>query len=160
MKKLICALLSIMLVLSFSGCKGSTDEELDAYKQALTQFCSEAERIDSNINLIDPDSITCIDDLFAQLDELEALFKTLSEIKVPREFSANESLAKEAYEYMVEANEYFHQSFSETAYNEYTCDAGIECYTRANKRVQYILDIIHGEIPSDENVTATTSEAE
>ena len=54
---------------------------------------------------------------------------------------------------MAQANQYFHDSFTDTSYNEYTLEAAMECYKRANKRLGYMIDILHGKIPDDDSIT-------
>lgn len=156
-KKFLSVLFLFAIVISVTACgkKNNNNEELKTYKASMETFFSNVEKIDYTIKTIDPD---CDDDssiknLFEQFDLLEQEFKTLSEIPVPAEFSYNESLADEAYDYMVQANDYYHQSFTESSFNPYTLEAADECYRRANKRVQYIINILHGELPQDENVS-------
>lgn len=121
----------------------------------MTTFFEELEKIDADINTIDPADQDSIDQLFKQFDALEAQFKKLSEIDVPDEYISNKALGQQAYEYMVQANEYLHQSFTDTSYNQNVLDAALECYRRANKRVQFIITILHGEIPQDDGVTVS-----
>ena len=97
--------------------------------------------------------------LFEQFDLLENEFKKLSEIHVPKDFENNESLAQQASEYMTQANDYLHKAFSETSYNENVLEAAMECYNRANKRVQFIISILHGELPTDDTVTYVSTES-
>lgn len=153
--------MSLILLLSLTvfsvscGKKDNDNVELKAYKESMESFFSNVEKIDYSIKTIDPDcdDSSSIESLFEQLDLLEAEFKVLSEVSVPEQFAYNESLADEAYDYMVQANDYYHQSFSETSFNPYTLEAADECYKRANKRVQYIINILHGELPKDDNIS-------
>lgn len=156
-KKFLTALFLFTIIFSLTACgkKANNNEELKLYKASMETFFSNIEKIDYTIKTIDPDcdDNSSIDSLFEQLDLLEKEFKYLSEISVPDDFSYNESLADEAYDYMVQANDYYHQSFTESSFNPYTLEAADECYKRANKRVQYIINILHGELPQDENVS-------
>lgn len=155
MKKKFFCFLFLVLLLSIAGCgkKGTNTQELKNYKEAMTKFCDDLVIIDGEIKLINPDNQDSIDKLFDEFNKLEDEFKTLSEMSIPKEYAITESLTLEAYDYMVQANDYMHQSFSETSYNPYTLDAATECYKRANKRVQYIISILHGELPQDDNIT-------
>lgn len=155
MKKKIIYFLFFVLLLSLAGCgkKGTDTKELQNYKNAMSQFCDNLLIIDGEIKLINPESQDSIDKLFDEYDKLEEEFKSLSEIAIPKEYAITESLVSEAYDYMVQANDYMHQSFSETSYNPYTLEAANECFKRANKRVQYIISILHGELPQDDNIT-------
>ncbi len=156
MKKKIALLFAVLLVFTFlAGCgsKQVVEGGDSEYKTQMTDFFKSMKHIDDEINALDPEDDDSIAELFVYLDELEGQYKILSEIEVPAEYKATESLADEAYDYMVQANNYFKMSFVENSYNQYTYEAGLECYNRANKRMQYIISIIHGEMPTDENVT-------
>lgn len=156
MKKIISLSIGILIIattLGGCGSKNKDNAELLKYKNSMTEVFEAFEKIDSDINSIDPNDADSISQLFEQFDSLENEFKIMADINVPADFSYNESLADEAYDYMVQANEYLKQSFSDSSYNQYTLDAAMECYKRANKRVQYIISILHGELPSDENVS-------
>ncbi len=143
--------LSLTLLTACGGNKQSAAET--EYFDKMNNFFESVKTLDTEINALDPEDTDSISQLFVYLEELESQFKYLSEIDAPSEFDATESLADEAYDYMVQATDYFAQSFTDNSYNEYTYAAGLECYKRANKRVQYIIALIHGEDITDENVT-------
>ena len=159
MKKISALMLTLALSLSvFSGCgeEEVDNEALNAYKTQMDSFFTELSDIDEEINGIDPESTESIDALFEEFDKLEVKFAELAAMEVPTDlvyYESIESLSDEASDYMVQANEYLHESFSDTSYNEYTLEASLECYNRANKRIQYIISLIHGELPQDDNIT-------
>ena len=72
---------------------------------------------------------------------------------VPETFAYISDLADEASSYMTQANEYLKQSFDDSSYNENTLKAALECYNRANKRAVYIVSLLNGELPKDENIS-------
>lgn len=156
-KKLLSVLFLFGLSFSLVACGEQPDNsaELNAYKTSMEAVFSNFEKIDYSIKTIDPDSddASAINGLLEQFDLLEAEFKTLSEIVVPADFSYNESLADDAYNYMVQANSYYHQAFQDDSYDEAYIEAADECYKRANKRIQYIINILHGELPQDETIS-------
>ena len=154
MKRFIVLISTLVLIIaSFAGCGNEAGNDNNDYKKKMTAFFENVQKLDEQMNALDPESETSISDLFALLEQLEEQFKNFAEIEVPEEYIVTESLADEAYDYMKEANEYFRQSFSENSYNEYTLEAAMECYARANKRMHYVIDIIHGKLPDDENIT-------
>ena len=53
------------------------------------------------------------------------------------------------------ANDLYHQLFESETYDAAVANAAFEYYSRANVRLQYIVAILHGEIPEGENVTIT-----
>ncbi|MCQ2520660.1 MAG: hypothetical protein MJ107_09040 [Lachnospiraceae bacterium] len=152
-KKLSILSILLILILSLTGCQAAPAEDNSEYKNSMENFFQGVSTLNDQMNALNPDDPDSVSDLFMYLSELEEQFKYFSEIEVPAEYQVTESLADEAYDYMKEANNYFSQSFSDNSFNEYTLEAAMECYSRANKRMQYVIDIIHGEMPEDENVT-------
>ncbi len=160
MKKIACLLAALVFtILTLTGCSSSEETKaLNNYKTEMETFFTDLEEINTVINEIDPESETSISELFSTFDTLEEKFSYLAAIDVPIEgapetFSYIEPLANEAADYMVQANGYMHDSFSDSSYNENTLAGAIECYKRANKRVQYIITLLHGEYPKDENIS-------
>jgi hypothetical protein len=152
MKKSLLLIACSLIIGIMAGC-GKGSGEIETYQKEVTDFFTEMEDYNTKINELNPEDSDSVESLFAIFDEMEASYKALSEVKVPEEFSANETLAKQASEYMTQANQYFHDSFTDTSYNEYTLEAAMECYRRANKRLGYMVDILHGKIPDDESIT-------
>ncbi len=76
-------------------------------------------------------------------------------LEVPNQFSAVESLADEADENMKEAVALFHAAYEGDTFDEPSEQAAREYYDRTNIRLQYIITILHGEIPEGEGVTYT-----
>ena len=157
-KKLLTLLLAACFSLSITGC--GEDKELTKYKDEMDTFFSEIEVIHNKMNSIDPESETALDELFQCLDELDAEFASMAELKVPDEFSSLESLADEASENMTLAVENYHNAYSVDSYNEYTATTADEYYARANKRIQYMIDILHGNMPEGDDVIITTEDTE
>lgn len=159
MKKRIFLL--ILAVFSFSLCACSNSEEtkaLNNYKNEMEAFFTDLEGINSSIEEINVEADDAMNILFDNFDSLEKSFINMAALEVPTKgapetFSYIEELADEASEYMIQANDYMHQSFSDSSYNEYTLEGAMECYKRANKRVLYIIDLLHGEYPKDENIS-------
>lgn len=136
-----------------TGC--GEDKELTKYKTQMESFFQEVETIHNSMNGIDPDSDNALDELFNCLDDLDTLFADMAAIDVPESFSNIEELADEASENMTLAVENYHNAYSKDSYNEYTASTANEYYQRANKRIHYIIDILHGEIPEGDDVIVT-----
>lgn len=152
-KKLLLLTSIFVFAFSLTACSAAPEEVDSEYKNSMENFFQGVSTLNDQINALNPDDPDSVSDLFMYLNELEEQFKYFADIDVPEEYQVTESLADEAYDYMKEANNYFSQSFSDNSFNEYTLEAAMECYSRANKRMQYVIDIIHGEMPEDENVT-------
>ena len=152
-KKLLTLLLTTCFVLIFTGC--GENKDLTKYKNEMDKFFSNVELIDSQMNSIDYEKENALDELFTCLDNLDKEFKAMAQIKVPNEFSSIESLADEASENMTLSVEKYKEAYSYDSYNEYTAATAYEYYKRANKRLQYMIDILHGKMPEGDDVTIT-----
>ncbi len=160
MKKIIAIILSLTSCAALmAGCGVSAEnKELSEYKKSMEGIFSTLEEIDTEINEIDPDSEDSLESLYTEFDKLITTYSDLSSLTAPTEgapetFAYIDDLADQAYDYMVQADDYLNQSFDESSYNETTLNAALECYDRANKRIGYIIDLLHGELPQDETIT-------
>ena len=152
-KRLLITLLTLCFVLLLTGC--GENKELTKYKNDMDKFFSNVEIIHNKMNSIDYDEENALDELFTCLNDLDKEFKTMAALQVPSEFTSIETLADEASENMTLAVTNFQDAYSKDSYNEYTAATAFEYYERANKRFQYMIDILHGKIPEGENVTIT-----
>lgn len=143
----------LFLALFFTAC--GEDETLNAYLEDMNTFFSKAAEYNEKMNAIDRDSDTALPELLGYLDELEEDIEWMAELEVPEQFSAAESLADEAAENMKQAVELFHKACEGETFDDATAQAAIEYYNRTNIRIQYIITILHGEIPEGEGVTYT-----
>ena len=66
-----------------------------------------------------------------------------------------DNLADEASENMRQAVSYFHMAYEAEEFNPNYEEAAREYYQRANIRLQYIVMLLHGEIPEGEGITYT-----
>lgn len=148
--KITTLLFALMGVCVLTGC--GKNEELDTFKEQMDSFCNTIVEIDGNMNSIDASSEDATEILLSNLDDLDVAFQELADYPVPDEFSYIETLADEASENMSEAVKLYHEAFSNDSYNEYTAGYAEEYYARAYKRVKYIITMLHGEMPDDENV--------
>lgn len=139
-------LISLFAAFFLTGC--GKDTELENYKANMNQFFENIRVIDSSINAIDPNSETAVSDLLSLLDSMNTSFEQMASLNVPSGFPGVEELADEASEYMAEAVSYYHQAY-EGEYNANLEDAARQNYERANVRFQYIVSILHGDIPEE-----------
>ena len=68
------------------------------------------------------------------------------------------SLADESSEFMTEAVKNYHDAYSNNSYNESIAQYAKQYYIKAYKRVQIIISFLHGEIPSDADLTIEYSD--
>lgn len=147
-----------MVTVSLTGCGNNEQAKaLNDYKTSMETFFEKLEIIDDTINSIDPEAQNAMESLYESFADLESAYFEMSELTVPLEgapdtFVYIEPLADDAYSYMQQASDYMHDAYSESSYNENVLDAAMECYKRASKRVLYIIDLLHGQIPSDESI--------
>lgn len=152
-KRLLITLLTLCFTLIIAGC--GENKELTKYKNDMDKFFSNVEIIHNKMNSIDYDGENALDELFTCLNDLDKEFKTMAAFDVPSEFASIETLADEASENMTLAVSNFQDAYSKDSYNEYTAATAFEYYERANKRFQYMIDILHGKMPEGENVIIT-----
>lgn len=143
----------LLLALFFTAC--GEDETLSAYLEDMNTFFSRAAEYNEKMNAIDRDSATALPELLGYLDALEEDIAWMAELEVPEQFSAAESLADEAAENMQQAVGLFHKACEGEQFDDAAAQAAIEYYNRTNIRIQYIITILHGEIPEGEGVTYT-----
>lgn len=141
-------LLSLLGTLWLSGC-GGNDAAVENYKSNINQFFENVTYFDSAMNGINPDSEEAVQELLAILDSMEVSFAEMAKLPVPSAFIGVEELADEASTYMTEAVSLYHQVLESEYFNQGIADAAKENYDRANLRIQYIISILHGDIPEE-----------
>ncbi len=163
MKKnaIILLFLLITAVFSLTGC-GSKEEtdKLSTYRTSMETFCENISYINDEINALDGTGESDVNDLLEHLDTLDDQFAQMADLEVPDEFAAVEDLADEASENMNMAVSYYHQAYEADVFNQNYADAAYEYYTRANVRLGYILQILHGEEVVGDNVKYVTDDEE
>lgn len=135
-------------LLWMTGC-GKSNPEMDSYKANMDQFFENISYFNNAINGIDPDSESAVSELLSLLDSMEASFTQMAELPVPDVFTGVDELADDASSYMTEAVSLYHQALEGESVDEYVAEAAKENYDRANLRLQYIVSILHGDIPEE-----------
>lgn len=148
----------IIIVFCLILCGCGKDKELEAYQTQMSDFFDQIAELDAGMNAIDANAEDAASRLLSYLDEAEAAFEHLADMEVPKEFSSVESLADEAAENMTQAVSYYHQLYESESYDSNVAQMANEYYKRANIRLQYIISILHGEMPEGDNVTIITGE--
>ncbi len=145
---LTCLVGSLML----GGCGQQEDPVTMKFKNDIENFCNSISELDTSMNNIDPNSDNAPTQLLQYLDEVDMRFQSFAELDFPEQFDYLEPLADDASKYMTEAVTYYHNSYSNDSYNEYTAEYAQENYARAIKRIKIIISFLHGETPTDEGV--------
>lgn len=153
MTKYKTILVTLLFVFLLTAC--GENEELTAYQEDMNTFFERAGEYNEKMNAIDRESDTAVIELLGYLDAFAEDIQWMAELEVPEQFSAVESLADEADENMKEAVALFHAAYDGESYDEGSEQAALEYYDRTNIRIQYIITILHGEIPEGEGVTYT-----
>lgn len=148
MKHLIlCILLGMLL----TGC--GNDPALSGFAREMNNFCDNLYQIDTEINSIQNISADeaglkdATDKLLHNLELLDDEFKKFASIDFPTQYDYLEEIADEAGEYMTEALKAYQNAY-EDGYTESMEEYAHENYARAYKRVQFILDVLHGKDPN------------
>lgn len=148
---ILCVVLLCGILITACG----QDEELTAYQEDMNTFFEHIASYHEGMNAIDASAPDAKELLLSYLDQLQAEFTWMAELTVPDAFSAVDSLADEADENMQQAVALYHSVYETEVFDEPTAQAAREYYDRANIRIQYIISILHGEIPEGEGITYT-----
>lgn len=154
-----CKMIGFSLFFTFFLTACGQDETLTAYQEDMSTFFERAAEYNDKMNAIDRDSDTAVVELLGYLDSFAEDIEWMAGLEVPGQFSAVESLADEADENMKEAVALFHTAYDGESFDDPSYQAALEYYDRTNLRLQYIITILHGEIPEGEGVTYTEENA-
>ena len=157
MKMLKALCLGLLCACLLTGCK--KDESLNEYQDNMEVFFNHLAEFNDEMNEVDVDAEDAVAQMLDYLDRLDEEFAWMAGLEVPKEFSAAESLADEASENMSQAAALFHTAYEGEAFDAAIEEAAREYYNRANIRIQYIITILHGEIPEGEGVTYTEEDS-
>lgn len=142
------------MLLTVCGC--GKNSEIEEYRTSMDEYYQEASACNDAINNIDPSADDAGDQLLKQLDTLNDATQKMAALSVPKQFGSVETLADDAATYMDKAVTLYHQAYSAQPYDPNLADEGRQYYERANKRIAYILLILHGEAPSAESGASGT----
>lgn len=148
MKRRVRILFAAVLILAmFTAC--GEDPELANFRRNIDDFCTKVSEIDTSINSIDAQSDNATSELLFYLDELDMEFQIFAALDFPEEFDYLEDLADESSQYMTEAVSNYHIAYSNDTYDQYAAEYARQYYSRAYKRIQIIITLLHGEEPDD-----------
>lgn len=157
MKKRLIMIACIAMLISLCGC-GNTDK-LDEYYDGMTAFNGNIQIITETLELIDVEKESAASQVCDQLDKLVEQFRIMSELNVPKDFSACEELGDDAYTYIKEAtNLYKEWAQDPENADSQLVDMAKQNYDRAMTRVNYISIILQGDIPQGDGVSVTEEE--
>lgn len=157
MKRLFRYVMILSSCIILCGC-GDTSK-LDNYYKEMSAFNSNIKIITETMDLIDVNSDSAPAQVVAELEKLEEQFRILSEIEVPKHFSANEEMADDAYAYMQEAVRLYKEWYNAGDFsNTSNVQMAKENYDRAMTRVNYISIVLQGDVPSGEGIVVTEEE--
>lgn len=153
MKRNICMTLAGLLISAFLTSCG-TDPAMTKFRTDMDLFCDHVAEINDAINKIDAGADNASDLVLGYLDQLARQFQDFAEIDFPKDYDYLEPLADEAGSYMSEAVKNYHLAYADGGYDETTAAYARENSARAFKRVQVILDILHGNTPEETGASA------
>lgn len=144
-----CSILlgTFTVLLMLTGC--GKNKDIETYKTNMTQFFENINTINDSINNLDPESENVSQELLPLLDSLDKSFTQMASLEVPEDFPGVAELAQDAGKYMTEAVSYYHQAYENGEYDKTAADIAYQNYQIANSRLQYIIRILHGDIPEE-----------
>ena len=153
-RKLYMTLTGIFTAMVLTSC--GADPELTQFKTDMDQFCENVAELNESINQIDAGADNASSLALDYLDQLDEEFQRFAQMDFPEQYDYLEPLADEAGEYMTEAVKNYHLAYADGEYNESTAAYARENSARAFKRVQVILDILHGNVPGQTEASSGT----
>lgn len=150
-RKIVTTIVCIMCMWILTAC--GEDEELTAYQEDMNTFFENIAACNDGMNAINASDEDAVDQLLSYLDQLQSEVTWMAQLETPDEFSAVDSLADEADENMQQAVALYHNAYEAVPYDDVTAQAARQYYDRANLRIQYIIMILHGQIPEGEGIT-------
>lgn len=147
-RQLFLLTLCILFLCMLTGC--GKNEELENYKANMNQFFENIRIFDSSINAIqNPESDEAVAELLSLLDSMDVSFQQMASLEVPDCFPGVDELADDASMYMSEAVSYYHMAYEGGGFDASLEDVARQNYVFANKRLKYIVSILHGDIPDE-----------
>lgn len=129
------------------------DPVLAKFKKDMDAFCTKISEIDTAINNIDATAENAASELLTYLDELDIVFQAFARLDFPEKFDYLERQADESSTFMTEAVKNYHIAYSNSSYNASIAEYAKQYYIKAYKRIQIIITCLHGETPSDADLT-------
>lgn len=152
-KSLLYAMLLCLTAGSLVGC--GPKSELELYEENMQTFYDTVNSTATAINSIDATGENAANELLTKLDEMNTAFNTMAEYSVPEEFSSVETLADNAAARMNEAVLLYHQAMGDSTYDSNIASQAKAKYDEAMTHIQYMGQILMGQIPEGDGVTVT-----
>lgn len=149
MKNLNVKFLIVLIVLLTAATGCGDNAEIENYKANMNQFFENVRIFDSSINAIDPSDENAPAALLSLLDSMNTSFEQMAALEVPGGFPGVDELADEASRYMSEAVSCYHQAYEGESFDATAAEMAYYNYECANVRLQYIISILHGNIPEE-----------
>ena len=147
-RKIFLFSLYTLFAYTLTGC--GKEDELENYKANMNQFFENVRVFDAPINAIEnPESDQAVSELLTLLDSMDTSFQQMAALEVPDCFPGVEELADDASMYMSEAVSYYHMAYEGGGFDASLEDVAMQNYAFANTRLQYIISILHGDIPEE-----------
>lgn len=144
---LLAGSLSLAVILTACG----RDPQLEQFKTDIDTFCTNISMLDTLINNVDTSADGALDEMLGYLEDLNTEFQKFADLDFPEEFDYLEPYADEAGAYMAEAVSSYTDAYTNETYTEEmftaTYQYARENESRAFRRVQIIITLLHGEDP-------------
>ncbi|MCD8325182.1 MAG: hypothetical protein LUC90_00415 [Lachnospiraceae bacterium] len=154
-RKYFTVLSCLLCAALLGGCATAGSVKIASFEAQISTVVDSIEEIDANMNAIDTDSDTAGTQMLKYMKELSSAIDNLAAIEVPSsDYQYVNDLAVEAQEYMGEAVTLYSQILSSGAeYDPDIADEAYQYYQKACRRVSIIVSLLHGNTPSDVEIT-------
>ncbi len=154
-RKSFVLLLSFICAAFLGGCATASSVKIASFEAQVGTIIDSIEKINDNMNAIDTDSTSAGTEMLKYMKELSTAISKLAAVEVPSsDYQYVNDLAAEAADYMSEALSLYTQLLSAgSEYDPDTAETALAYYQRACRRISVIVSLLHGNTPSDVDIT-------
>ncbi|MCD7752111.1 MAG: hypothetical protein LUI10_10305 [Lachnospiraceae bacterium] len=154
-RKSLILILSLICAALLGGCATADSVKVASFEAQISTIVDSIEEINDNMNAVDTESSSADKEILAYMKDLSAAIDKLAAVEVPsNDYQYVNDLALEAQEYMAEALTLYTQIFSTGAeYDPDVAETAFAYYEKACRRVSVIVSLLHGNTPSDVEIT-------
>ncbi|MCD8380659.1 MAG: hypothetical protein LUC95_10175 [Lachnospiraceae bacterium] len=154
-RKSFILFLSLLCAAFLGGCATADTVKIASFEAQISTIIDSIEEINDDMNAVDTDSGSADVKMLAYMKDLSAAIDKLAALEVPSsDYQYVNDLALEAQEYMSEALTLYSQILSTGAeYDPDVAETAFAYYEKACRRVSVIVSLLHGNTPSDVEIT-------
>ncbi len=153
--KSFAILISLLCAALLGGCATTNSVKVASFEAQISIIVDSIEEINEKMNAIDTESDSADTEMLSYMKELSAAIDNLAALEIPsNDYQYVNDLALEAQENMAEALTLYTQILSSGAeYDPDVAETAFAYYQKACRRVSVIVSLLHGNTPSDVEIS-------